>query len=42
MMIIDTHTFDILYGKSADNKTKSWKISVEKYDTFSEIVTLLS
>jgi ATP-dependent DNA ligase len=39
-MIIDTHTFDILYGKSADNKTKSWKISVEKYDTFSEIVTL--
>lgn len=37
---LDTHSFDILYGKSKDNKTKSWKISVEQYNDYSEIVTL--
>jgi ATP-dependent DNA ligase len=37
---LDTHIFDILYGKSKDNKTKSWKISVEQYTDYSEIVTL--
>jgi ATP-dependent DNA ligase len=37
---LDTHVFDILYGKSADNKTKLWKISVERYTDYSEIVTL--
>lgn len=38
--LLDTHVFDILYGKSKDNKTKSWKISVEQYTEYSEIVTL--
>lgn len=37
---LNTHIFDILYGKSKDNKTKSWKISVEQYTDYSEIVTL--
>jgi ATP-dependent DNA ligase len=37
---LDTHSFDILYGKSKDNKTKSWKISVEQYTDYSEILTL--
>jgi ATP-dependent DNA ligase len=37
---LDTHSFDILYGKSKDNKIKSWKISVEQYTEYSEIVTL--
>jgi len=37
---IDTHHFDILYGKSKDAKIKMWKITVEKYNNYSEIVTL--
>ena len=37
---INIHHFDTLYGKSKDNKTKTWKISVEHYDNYSDIVTL--
>jgi ATP-dependent DNA ligase len=37
---LDIHILDILYGKSKDNKIKSWKISVERYTEYSEIVTL--
>jgi hypothetical protein len=38
--LLDTHIFDILYGKSKDNKMKSWNISVEQYTNYSEIVIL--
>jgi ATP-dependent DNA ligase len=38
--LLETYEFDVLYGKSKDNKTKTWKISVERYNDFSEIVTL--
>lgn len=37
---INIHNFDTLYGKSKDNKIKTWKISVECYDQYSDIVTL--
>lgn len=35
-----TYDFDILYGKSKDGKIRTWKISVEKYSNYSEIVIL--
>ena len=39
-MALETKNFEILYGISKDNKTKSWQIYVERYADFSEIVTL--
>jgi ATP-dependent DNA ligase len=36
----ETYNFDVLYGKSKDSKIKSWKISVERYDDYSEIIIL--
>lgn len=38
--LLNTHRFDILYGQSKDGKKKSWQISVEHYQDYSEIVTL--
>lgn len=38
--LLETYNFDVLYGKSKDSKIKSWKISVERYEDYSEIVTL--
>lgn len=38
--LIETYNFNVLYGKSKDGKTKSWKISVERYENYSEIVIL--
>ena len=38
--VLEIKKFDTLYGLSKDNKTKTWDIRVEKYDAFSEIVTL--
>ena len=38
--VVEVKNFDVLYGLSKDSKTKTWEIRVEKYDTFSEIVTL--
>lgn len=38
--ILETKEFEILYGKSKDNKTKMWSTKVERYDNYSEIVTL--
>lgn len=37
--LLDTHHFDTLYGKSKDNKIKTWHISVERYHDYSDIVT---
>lgn len=36
----ETKTFDPLYGVSKDGKIKNWEIYVERYDDYSEIVTL--
>lgn len=38
--VLDTYNFDVLYGKSKDSKTKCWKISIERYEDYSEIVIL--
>lgn len=38
--LLETYNFDVLYGKSKDSKIKSWKISVERYEDYSEIVIL--
>jgi ATP-dependent DNA ligase len=38
--LLETYTFDFLYGKNKESKTKTWKISVEKYTSFSIIVTV--
>jgi ATP-dependent DNA ligase len=37
-MSLNKYEFDELYGKSKDNKIKSWKIWVERYDNYSDIV----
>ena len=37
--LLDTYHFDTLYGKSKDNKIKTWHISVERYEQYSDIVT---
>lgn len=38
--LLETYQFSVLYGKSKDEKTKTWKISVERYENYSEIVIL--
>lgn len=38
--LLETYNFDVLYGESKDSKIKSWKISVERYEDYSEIVIL--
>ena len=38
-MSLNKYEFDELYGKSKDGKIKSWKIWVERYDNYSDIVT---
>ena len=37
---METKTFDPLYGMSKDGKIKNWEIKVEKFNEYSEIVTL--
>ena len=39
-MALEVYKFDLLQGTSKDGKTKEWSISVERYDTYSEIVTV--
>ncbi len=38
--ILETKTFEILYGIDKSGKTKIWDIKVERYENYSEIVTL--
>lgn len=38
--IIETKTFETLYGKSKNGKIKNWSIWVENFDDYSDIVTL--
>jgi ATP-dependent DNA ligase len=38
--ILEIKTFEPLFGKSKDGKTKNWEIKVERYQDYSEIVTL--
>jgi ATP-dependent DNA ligase len=38
--LLETKLFDPLFGTSKVGKTKHWKISVERYPEYSEIVTL--
>ena len=40
MTTIEKKTFDPLYGMSKDGKIKNWEICVERFDEYSEIVTL--
>ena len=40
MSKIETYIFETLYSKDKNNKIKTWKLSVEKYENYSEIVTL--
>lgn len=38
--VVDKKTFDSLYGMSKDGKIKNWEICIEKFNDYSEIVTL--
>lgn len=38
--MLEEYTFEPLYGKDIKGKIKTWKIKVEKYTDYSEIVTL--
>jgi ATP-dependent DNA ligase len=40
MTTTETKLFDPLYGMSKDGKIKNWEIKVEKFNDYSEIVTL--
>ena len=37
---LDTHSFELLYGESKDGKIRTWQISVERYEEYSEIVII--
>lgn len=37
---MEIYTFETLYSKDKNGKVKTWKLSVEKYEKYSEIVTL--
>lgn len=40
MQPLEVYSFAKLFGTSKDGKTKEWEIRVERYDIYSEIVTL--
>lgn len=37
---LETKTFESLYGTSKDGKTKNWEIKVERFNDYSEVVSL--